>query len=185
MPAQGVYVFRRKRQRSGATLQFEDATGRVRQKAFRSRRAAEEEARRLRLTPDPGRHPTLREYSEEWMRAVRPNLRQGPARMYAWALDSHILPELGQLEVQEISRTHVKNFLTGKLESGLARKTVSNIKGVLHACLGEAIEDGLIQSNPATVRGRAKTLRLTPTRAERAAKVKALDAKQMRLFLEK
>ncbi len=98
-------------------------------------------------------------------------------------MDNHVLPVLGPVDLASLTRTQVKDLLAALVTKGLAKKSVSNIRQALHTCLAEAVEDGLLVANPAT-RGKGRTLRLAPTRAERARRVKAFAADELRAFLE-
>lgn len=173
-------VFKRKG-RKGYTLKWVEASGRVRMKAFPTRTKAEEE--RGRVERCDFRNPTLKVYAEEWLKRSKAHLRNGTYQVYTWATSAHILPALGHLELRRLTRALVKNFIAECLQRGLARKSVSNIRGTLHACLEEALDERLIEENPARIRTRGRGLRLAPSRAERAAKVRALTLTQLRAFV--
>jgi integrase len=177
-------IYKRKG-RPGFTLEWFDNDGRPHQLQRSTRalcklerdRLYREQLQQRGLSPDC----SLEEYSVRWFARVSPGLRPGSADVYAWAMDLHVLPALGQRQLRTITRADVKDLLALKATSGLARKTVANIRSTLHTVLAEAVEDGILEVNPAA--GRSRTLRLTPTRAERRAKVKAFDADQLRRFL--
>lgn len=173
--------------RKGVALKFIDAaSGKVRFKQFPNVAAAEAFSRRqlreAKLSGSPEAHATLKEFALRWLGQVRHTLRKGTARGYASMLDNHILPALGDRQLRRLGRAEVKDFIAALLEQGLAKKTAANIRGVLHEVLEAAHEDmpEILTSNPATFRGR---LKLTPTKAERRAKIKALSAEQLQAFL--
>jgi integrase len=93
-----------------------------------------------------------------------------------------VLPALGPTPLRRLSRADIKDFLSGLLRAGLAKKTVSNVRGVLHTCLQGAMEDlpDLLPSNPAAFRG---GLRLRASLGERRAKAKALTAPELQALL--
>ncbi len=175
-------IFRRAG-RPGWTLKYEDATGRDRFRTFRTRALAEDEALRLRQQPDSGKIITFAEYAETWLKRTRAHVRPGTARIYGWAIDKHLVPAFGKLQLSEMKSAAVKDLLASLLET-LGRKTVANVRSTLYTCLEEARDDGLIFLNPAAIHTRGRALRLRPSRAERAAKVKAFDAAQLALLLE-
>ena len=177
-----VSIFRRDG-RKGFTLKSQDGRGRDRMRQFRTRRLAEEEALRLREIGTLGDELTFQDHCDRWARGAKQSLRPNTLRVYDWALRVHIIPEFGAVPLSRISRATVKDFVIRKLESGLARKTVGNIHNVLHVCLEDAVDIAILRDNPADRRGRSKALRLQPTRAERAAKVKAFTSEQLGRFL--
>lgn len=177
--------------REGWTVSwFEPGVGRTTRSFALKREAVDFELNlRARLLRGEGLAPDelLRDYAPRWLEIVAPHIRDGTERNYSWAVEKHILPELGHLSLQAVTAARVRDFLSNRLASGLAKKTVRNIQGVLQVMLGEAMAvDGIIATNPAAApsRGRSRTLRLGSTQAERRAKVKALDAAQLGRFLE-
>lgn len=175
-------IFKRKG-RKGVTLQYRDLSGKLKQRSFRTRSLAQDEALRLHQTPDPGdREETVRDYATRWLVRVQPGLRSGSYEMYRWAIKNHVTPMLGDLKLVHLRQAHIKDFLSGKLKGGLEKKSVRNIKQALHACLAEAADDKLIATNPASFRkGSMKWLQTS--KSERKPKVKAFDAAQLRLLL--
>jgi integrase len=167
-------IFRRTG-RGGYTLKYRDASGRLRFRSFRTRGAAEDEALRLRRHPDSGHRQTLNTYAEEWLKHKARHLRTGTLRQYKLAMNHHILPELGLLSLADLSRMKVRRFLDGLK---VKRKTAANIAGVLSGCLRQAVRDELIYSNPAADR------LFVQSKGERASKIKAFTAEQLRAFLE-
>lgn len=177
-------IFRRGDRRRSYVLKFKKPDGRWQKRCYRTRAAAEEAARLVASGGSTPEQLALRDYAVRWMTRAAPNLRVGTRRQYAWAMDEHVLPALGDLRLEQLDRARVADFLAGKLRDGLARKTVSNIRTTLHACLEEAREtDGLIVVNPATA-GSRRAKRLAPSKGERAAKVKAFDQVQLAAFLK-
>lgn len=171
--------------RAGVSLKWRDA-GRVRMRQFPDREAAQaflaQVTLEARLSLAPDADTTLEEYVTRWFRQVQPTLRRATQRVYASYLDGHVLPTLGAVPLRRLGSADVKALLAGLLRGGLARKTVSNVRGVLHACLQSAVEDlpELMPSNPADFRG---GLRLRSSVGERRAKVKALTADELQRFL--
>lgn len=182
----GTYVFQRKGRR-GWTLEWIEG-GQVRQRQFPTKREAQEAAddarARERASRGLGTDEPLREYARAWLARVSPHLREGTRRHYATALDRHVLPALGEVTLQGLRRAHVRDLVAGLVRGGLSRKSASNIRGVLHAVLSEAREDGIIAVNPATGLGRTRAARLAPTRGERAARVRALTGVQLGALLD-
>jgi len=100
--------------------------------------------------------PTVSEYAERWMAAhVRPNLKSSTIESYQGILDFYLLPDLGTVALDTLSRSRVKELLA-KLSTPdrLARNTVKNVIAILRAMLSHAVEDGVIPVNPAVRLGR-------------------------------
>lgn len=182
MPRRWHSIFRRK-SRKGVVLQYEDASGRMRQRQCPTRAAAEELALKLKAQVDPGKDATLEVYAARWLARVHEHLRAGTGRQYGTVIRRHVLPALGKRRLRDLDRGAIKDLLAGKLAEGLSRKTVANIKGALQACLEEARDDGYLMVNPAQLKTGSRALRLRESRAEVGAKVKAMDAGQLKAFL--
>ena len=110
---------------------------------------------------------TLRQFAETWMAGhVEKNLKPASARSYRDNLDNAILPEFGAYPIDQIPRDEVKAFAYKLLERR-HNKTKANPQGVpyskrsvhqiirtLSAVMGHAIEDGLVERNPAAMPGK-------------------------------
>ena len=79
--------------------------------------------------------PTVRHTSEKWREQI------------AWALDAHILKDLGSRPVAEITRHELQTYLNAKLRR-LSRSSVGHLRKVLYAVLSLAEADDLIPKNP-------------------------------------
>ncbi|MGH2477783.1 MAG: Arm DNA-binding domain-containing protein, partial [Candidatus Limnocylindrales bacterium] len=139
-------------------------TGRRRQMSkggFPTRKAAETALRELATSIDAGRFverstKTVGEYLDEWLHAVRSGLRPGSFDSAAIHVNTYITPRIGGVRLQALSRRAVKGFygqltVSGRQRGGggLSDKTVHNIHRTLSKALEDAIEDGLLNRNPA------------------------------------
>lgn len=160
---------------------------RTRTATFDTKAEAQTEADRLdvaaRQAAGLGDDVVLQVYATKWLERIEPHLRPGTMYNYRWAIDNHVLPWRGEAWLRDIRPGEVKDFLSSKVRGGLAKKTVSNIRNTFHALLEEAVADGHLATNPASFKGKSKALKLSPTRAERRAKVKAFTAEQLGKFL--
>lgn len=178
----------KRRGRKGWTLEYHEP-GRARpvQRSFPTKTDATAEWDRIkarrRAIEGLAEDRAFREFSAAWLAGARVSLRFGTIKTYEWAL-AHLLNAFGHLTVRQITAQAVKDFVVARREGGLAKKSVANLKGTLYTILEEARAEGILASNPAAYRGRSKLLKLTPSRAERRAKVKAMDLDQLRVFLE-
>ena len=183
-----VSIYRRTG-RKGVHVEYQDhETGRPRQKTFKTKVDAEEFADRIkakaRAAEGMADDQQFAAYSATWLENIASSLKRTTRVNYECLTRVHLVPAFGHLSLREITPARVKDFIIQKRKT-LSKKSVSAMKGVLHACLEHARDvDGIIQSNPATFRSKSKLLKLTPTRAEkRLRQIKALDAGQLRAFL--
>jgi len=156
-----------------------DWHGRRKTKCIGTREAAETVRRVLEarlalgdagfLTQSECRVPTFTDYADQWMaRYANLHCKPSTARSYEQLLRVHLKPRFGSKRITDIKRDEIKQFLaelsqaTRPVENGLvpkyARNTLRLVVCALRAVLNAAVEDGLLESNPAARVGKfAKT----------------------------
>ncbi len=122
-------------------------------------------------------------YAAHWLETIAGALKPRTIESYESALRLHVLPLLGRVKLRQLTRASVKTLVARKFADGLSKNSVRIIHATLHALLAEAVEDGLIGSNPAAGRGLSKTFRLTPSQGDREEAVKAFEREQLASFL--
>jgi integrase len=155
--------------------------GRRKSLAFRDRasakRAAQEIERQLKLGDlglgtEPS-VPTFAAYTDTW-------LRQAETRMRPSSLDQvrtqlkRVLPVIGPLTLTAITRQTIRDLIGTVQANGsrrtkgkpITRRTVQRIMTVVSVVLGQALEDGLIQSNPCARLGKLLPPAMPDTEAE-------------------
>jgi integrase len=60
------------------------------------------------------------------------------------------VPFFWRITLRELSPAHVRAFKARKIEEGLNPNTVGVMQGILSTALNQAVDDGLIPSNPAS-----------------------------------
>jgi hypothetical protein len=105
-------------------------------------------------------------------------------RGYSESLQNHILLALGRLRLRGLRRRHVKQLLNDKRAAGYAPNGVRLIKAALSSLLTDAVDDELIEINPALQVGRKKRRAGTVTAAERIQKIRPMSWEQRTLFLD-
>lgn len=126
-------------------------------RGFASERAAREARRRLieRVERGEVRHTkeTFGGYWARWLSRRRPYLEPGTWAGYEIDGRKRLVPAFGNRSLGELSVDDIRDFaaeLAEAVDAGeLAPKTVNNALGTLVVCLNDAVEDGLIVSNPA------------------------------------
>ncbi len=150
------------------------------------------EARRKILAGEDERKPspTLREYGMKWLEDVADELEGKTLSRYRQDLEGHVLPALGKLRLAEIDTPTVKAFLRGKREEVSSRTgrlyapdTIRLMRAALSSVLAEAVEDGLIATNPCLYRGGRRRKAGTISKADRYAAIRPMSFEERDRFL--
>jgi integrase len=152
------------RKRNGAWWVFIDHEGRRKAKKVGTREAAERVKRELdaRLAlgdlgvfrqPDI---PTLRRYSEQWLRLyAEVECKPATVANYRQLLRLYLYPRFGDVRLDAISRDAVKDFLATLVAGGkFSRNTLRLIVCTLRVIFNAAVEDSIVDRNPAARLGR-------------------------------
>src|SRR5262249_3970220 len=119
---------------------------------------------------------TFADYAKKWLREHGHNIKPATKRSYEQLLRLHVTPHFGDKNLSAITRDDIKNFLASLSENEEhSRNTVRLIITALRAVLTAAIEDKLIDSNPASrvgkfnkkEKGEAKAQAMTAAEASR------------------
>lgn len=168
--------------------------GRRRQKwhgGFRTRREAEAAKAKLVNEVHAGIYiesakSTLAEWVESsWLLTMRTQVKASTWDSYMRNLRLHVLPRIGHRTLAQVNPTMLNGLYAELMESGrrngkgggLSAKTVRYVHATLHKVLGDAVDAGLLQANPAD--------RARPPKPRVAAQVemRCWDAEQLAGFL--
>jgi len=95
---------------------------------------------------------TVGEYLDQWLSdSVRSTVRTSTFERHEAIIRLHIKPTLGHVGLKKLTPAHVRGLYREKLDSGLAPATVRKIHSTLHKALSQALSDGLVPRNAATV----------------------------------
>jgi integrase len=99
--------------------------------------------------PDLGedRDITLREYWERWL--PQQALEARTIASYTHLMTDHVLPVLGPFRLRAIRRRHIRALLNAKRADAYAKNTVRLIRAALSSVLTDAVEDEILDVNPA------------------------------------
>ncbi len=106
------------------------------------------------------------EYLESWLEdTARYQVSEGTYQRYEREYRNHLLPFFGWLRLRDLTPAHVRALKARKIEEGLNPNTVGNLQSLLSGALNQAVDDGLIPSNPASRVKKATSRGETPMRA--------------------
>ncbi|WP_447979043.1 tyrosine-type recombinase/integrase [Candidatus Nitrospira bockiana] len=108
--------------------------------------------------------PTLKDYAASWLTSCElRQLKHNTLRSYRMNLNAHVVPALGHLRLQEITRDHVKQLLLAKKRQGLSPNSLRLVLAPLSKLFSDAIDEGLVSLNPCLRPGR-----ITPVRRRKS-----------------
>ena len=114
---------------------------------------------------DPGRL-MVREYLQSWLTdSVRYQVSEGTFERYERTCRNHLVPFFGRIKLRDLNSAQVRAFKARKIEEGLNPNTVGVMQAVLSGALNQAVDDGLIPTNPASRVKKAATRGPTPMRS--------------------
>jgi integrase len=119
-------------------------------------------------------------YAESWITSYADlGCKASTVRGYRSILDLYLKPRYSGKALGQVSRNEVKRMIVELIDLGLSRSTVRNAISVLRGIFNHALDDGIIQANPAANLGRL-------TRSARTASPKgiALTGDEVDRFLE-
>jgi integrase len=141
-----------------------DHQGHRKTKAVGSREAAERVKREIEarlatggvraLQPEPDGPPTLSQYAQAWMKNIEYERKPSTAAFYSQYLRLYVLPKFGARRLDGIKRDEVKGFIGDLRARNLSKNTIRLALTTLRTVLNAAIEDSLLEQNPAQRLGR-------------------------------
>jgi integrase len=124
--------------------------------------------------------PNFGAYADRWVKDyARVECKTSTADGYEGVLDQYLRPKFGKKRLDEIKRDDVKALIHELMGKELSRNTIRNALCVIRGLFNYAIEDGLLEANPAARLGRF-------TRSAKSAETKgtALTPLEVRHFLK-
>jgi integrase len=162
------------RKRGGKWYVFVDYQGRRKAKCIGSNRVTAEQVKRaieakLALGDfevfgnDGTKAPTFATYADQWMRDyARVECKTSTAYGYEGVLRQYLRPRFASKRLDEINRADIKTMINELIAKDLSRNTIRNALCVTRGMFNQAIESGLIESNPAARLGRFTRTAKTP-----------------------
>jgi integrase len=124
--------------------------------------------------------PTFGDYADLWLKDyARMECKASTADGYEGVLRQYLRPRFAPKHIDGIKRNDIKALISDLISKELARSTVRNVLSVLRGIFNQAIEDGLMESNPAANLGR-----FTRTAKTGGVKGIALTTEEVEKFLK-
>lgn len=117
-----------------------------------ARAVLDQRLRELSAVPAKASELTFRDFVETFWKpyAERKGMKPSTQFGYECALNKHILPVLGDLNLAHIAPLHIEGFVNAKLASAakLHPKTVLNLLRIVQGIFSLAVDNDLIQKSP-------------------------------------
>ena len=93
---------------------------------------------------------TVGAWLDTWLSEyVQPSVKPLSLSAYQSRVNTHIKPALGHVPLQQLNATQIQAFYNSlSRKKNLAPKTIKNVHGILHKCLGQAVKLRYIGYNP-------------------------------------
>ena len=152
----------------------------IRQKGFDTKEKATDWLTKFRADlvdqkyfPERVEAPPLNEIAEQWLKdAAHKNLRHNTLRSYTANLTTHVLPILGAIPLNRITRTHMADFVAAKKRERkgkpYSRDAIRLMLAPLSCIFTDALDEGRygVETNPCPKPSRRRTLVLSVERLD-------------------
>ncbi len=98
---------------------------------------------------------TIAEHMRNWLTNKKINISHNTYKGYKSNIESHIIPDLGQLPLKNAKPYHFRNYFVNKLENGkldgsggLSTQTIRHQYNILNNAFKQAVQDHIIDFNP-------------------------------------
>jgi integrase len=95
-----------------------------------------------------GSKALLKNYLHDWLETSRKALRPKTADSYLRTMDKHIIPNLGEVQLKDLTPFQVEKFYAGLIEKGVGIRTVRLVHSILHCALEKAVIQSMLTRNP-------------------------------------
>lgn len=104
----------------------------------------------LSISRTPTNLITASAYLRDWLerKKITSALAYKTAQGYESALNRWIVPEIGQLRIQDVQRNHIERIFHNVAHHNLSRSMQVQIKSVLEPAFRDAVDDGYLTQSP-------------------------------------
>lgn len=117
---------------------------------------------------------TVAAFLTQWLDVARHEVRPSTWRRYQDYVRIHAVPEIGRVQLAQLSPVHLQRLYAARLDTGLSPTTVAHLHTVLHRAFGQAVRWGLLPRNVSDL--------VDPPRTTRH-EMQTLDPEQVKAFL--
>jgi len=180
-PGKGWYVFiswqgKRKAKAFGSN---EKSAQLFAQKMAYRLKEAEQEGTPVMFADSQKTIPIVKDYLAKWQETyAKPNCKPSTYRGYARAIEQVLIPHFGHLPLNELAREHIRTLIADLTQQGKARGTIENCLVPLKAVYYQAMEDGVVTTNPA-----ARLRRIFKRKKDRRAGIAPLEREEVQHLL--
>lgn len=195
MPRKGENIYRRKDGRwEGRYIRSRHKNGKadygyiygktyneVKQKLPKMKAFSQQRAEKQR-----GQNMTYNQLLDEWLRTTRLNTKESTYAHYAYLIQSHIRPHLGNWQISQVTTQRIEGFITDQLKNGrldhrggLSPKTVTDMLTMIKSTMDYASYhnyDVSCNLKKLSIKKKEKEMRVL-TQAEQDALIKILVSK--------
>ena len=160
MPKRGENIHKRKDGRwEGRYIKNRDEAGRARYRSVYGKTYREVKEKMLRMREEKTSQPkpvntekSFQEVLQLWLETNRLNYKGATESKYRYLMETHIIPELGDVKVSKITTLMINEFLSRKLQSGrldrnggLSPSYVRSIMLIINSALEFAVNEQMCQ----------------------------------------
>ncbi|MFE2046625.1 LacI family DNA-binding transcriptional regulator [Streptomyces sp. NPDC059477] len=143
--------------------------------ALKAARDAESDVRNGRHRDPKLGHETFAEYANRWYGELE--LAPSTMQNYKHHIEEHLLPHFGDLTLKQIDKSEVQKWMLAEKAAKYAVSSIKTWRSTLHVMLVDAMDEGLITSNPTEQkRGRGRRAGRSSRRTPEKAITSALGA---------
>jgi integrase len=130
---------------------------------FRTKKAAQDELVEMAKRVQDGSYVpvgrrNVADYLSGWLDTLAISGRRSTTiAAYRWLVTKHIVPEFGNIVLRDLTALDIDRLYGVMRQKGLALRTVRHCHSVLHRALQDAVDKGLLASNPAAKASPPKT----------------------------
>jgi integrase len=95
-----------------------------------------------------GAQARLGEYITSWLESKGGHIRPATQQQYRYSIERYILPRIGGVRLLELTTGRVQAFIDELAREQVGSRTIQVVRIVLHGCLKQAQQQGLIGRNP-------------------------------------
>ena len=95
----------------------------------------------------PADNPTMRECIAKWLEQKRLTIRPNTLASYNVAAKAHIIPELGDIRICDISRQQIQRYYEKLQRDGVSANTMKKHRVIINGVLKDAVLDDVISVN--------------------------------------